>query len=161
MHNLVKSTYEKWLVQKRYAANRCRRDFPQVAEQLDSCQMFKGSESMEELAALVFSPQGREFMLANGFPSLKAFRNFKPYHPEKQNIFIDAGEIAVDEPGACLLIGNTTATIKCAQTQGNTIILMHGAKAEVYASGYSVVRIEKDRTSQVKDYATEYAKILL
>jgi len=58
------------------------------------------------------------------------------------------------------LVGNTQAEIKCDQTALYRIILMHGASAEIEASGYSVVKIERDENSEVKGSFSGMAKRL-
>lgn len=160
MDKLIHTTHEKWLQAKNYAAKRCRRSQPDVAVQLDNCAMFTGEENLQELTALMFTPQGREFMLANRFPTLTHFRKFKQYNPEQYGVYIDAGSITINEPGNVYLIGNTTAEIYCRKTQSHNIILMHGATAKVYASGYAVVKIETDRKSTAETFAAQSAKIL-
>lgn len=91
MEDLIRSTYKKWLTAKTYAANRCRHSMPEVARKLDECRMFTGEETLPELCGLLFTPQGKEFMLANKFPNLVTFRKFIPYHPEQYKIYIDCG----------------------------------------------------------------------
>ena len=160
MENLIKSTHKKWHEAKNYAANRCRRTLPDVARKLDLCEMFTGEETLPQLVELIFSPQGREFMLANQFPNIATFRKFKPYEPEKFGVYIDAGAITINEPGKVFLIGKTNAEIYCRKTRANEIILMHGASAKVYASGYSVVHIESDRKSGAEINLYDNAKAL-
>lgn len=160
MQELVNSTQKDWLEAKHRAAERCRRKYPEVAQRLEECQMFKGDESLKELSELIFSPQGREFMLANDFPGIETLRKFKPYHPERFGIYIDSGKMEITDPGRCLVAGDTQIRIICRETKANNIILMHGAKADVEASGYSVVRIEKDRTARSKTKIQDHARIL-
>lgn len=152
MEELVKSIHRKWLDTKRYAANKCRRSFPEVARQLDECAMFSGEESLTQLAELIYTPQGREFMLANHFPTLSTFRKFKPLNPEQFKVYIDSGKITLHDPGKCFLIGNTEAEIICRETQKNDIVLMHGARANVYGYDYAVLNVEKDRKSKADVY---------
>lgn len=160
MHNLVSSIHKKWLDTKRYAANKCRRSFPDMARQLDECSMFTGEESLPELVDLIFTPQGREFMLANNFPSLVNFRKFKPYQPEQYKVYIDCGTIKLNEPERCILIGNTIAEIHCTRTRTTNIVLMHGAKALVYGYNYAVIKVEKDRKSKCDIYTIDHARVL-
>lgn len=160
MDKLIKSTHIKWREVKNYAAKRCRRALPELARQLDNCQMFTGEENLSELVQLMFTPQGREFMLANQFPTLTIFRKFKPYNPEQLGVYIDSGNITLTDPGNIFIVGKTTAEIYCRKTQSNNIIMMHGAKAKINASGYSVVRIESDNKSTYEITASSTAKIL-
>lgn len=160
MEELIKSIHKKWLNTKRYAANRYRRSLPELARQLDECAMFSGNESLTELAELMFTPQAREFMLANRFPNLSIFRKFKPYHTEQFNIYIDSGQLTLDDPGRCILIGNTEADIICRKTQKNDIIIMHGASANVYGYDFAVLNIEKDRKSKADVYTQDNALLV-
>lgn len=131
------------------------------AHQLGACDKFSGNETLEQLVQLMFTPQGIEFCLANNFPDLATFRRFKRYHPERLGVYIDCGQITLQEPQAAFLIGNTTATVKCQQTARKRLYLMHGAHANVNASGFTVVRVEKDPSSQVTVQAKDNAKILM
>lgn len=133
---------------------------PDMAARLDNCSMFTGHENLPELVALMFSPQGREFMLANQFPDLETLRRYKPLSPESLGVYIDCGKITLTDPGKVFLIGDTTAEIFCRQTANNTVILMHGATADIYASGYSVTHVEKDRNSSFTATKSNRAVIL-
>ena len=131
------------------------------AHQLGACDKFSGNETLEQLVLLLFSPQGVEFCLTHNFPSLATMRKFKRYHPERLGVYIDCGEITLQEPQAAFLIGNTTATVKCQQTARKRLYLMHGATAHVLAGGFTVVRVEKDVSSQVTMQTSGNAKILM
>lgn len=160
MEDLIKSTYKKWIEAKKYAARRCRHTFPNVAKQLDECTMFTGNETLPELVEKIFSPQGREFMLANLFPTLTIFRKFKKYNPEQYKVYIDCGLIQIDNPGSCMLVGNTEANIRCTETVKNNIILMHGAKADVFGYNYAVIHVEKDHKSKCDIYTFNNARVV-
>lgn len=160
MEQLIKSTYKRWQEAKKYASRRCRKTLPELARQLDNCTMFTGEETLPELISLIFEPQGREFILANHFPSLNLFRKFKQFNPEQYGVFIDSGNITLNDPGKIYLVGQVNADIYCRQTQANNIILMHGAKAKIYASGYSVIKAENDRKSEIQITASPTAKVL-
>lgn len=120
-----------------------------MAEKLSACQMFSGSESLEEMISLMFSPRGAEFLTTYGFPSLDVFRQYKPFNPERFGVYIDSGEITLTEPRRAFLVGNTTAVLNYRETASNRVVLMHGAKATVIGDGFSVVHIEADESSQV------------
>ncbi len=160
MDELIKSTHKKWREAKTYAAKRCKRTRPDLAAQLNNCQMFTGKENLAELASLIFEPQSREFMLANLFPNLSIFRKFKSYNPEQFGVYIDCGSITLNDPGKVFLIGNTHAEVFCRKTISNTVVMMHGAEADIYAGGYSVVTVETDRKSHAKITASQTAKVL-
>ena len=112
------------------------------------------------MISLMFSAQGAEFLTTYGFPDIETFRMFKKYHPERFGVYIDCGKINLLGVQRAFLVGNTQAEIKCDETALYRIILMHGASAEIEASGYSVVKIEKDGVSEVKGSFSGMAKRL-
>ena len=152
---------KKWRRAKVLASASCiRQGKRDVAEKLNVCNMFKGTESMEEMISLMFSAQGSEFLTTYGFPDIETFRMFKKYHPERFGVYIDCGKINLSGVQRAFLVGNTQAEIKCDQTALYRIILMHGASAEIEASGYAVVKIERDENSEVKGSFSGMAKRL-
>ena len=130
------------------------------AQAIGACSLFTGKETLEELVSLMFRPQGIEFMLQHKFPDLDTLREFKPYHPERFGVYIDCGEIDLTEARKVFLIGNTVARLKYREIARNQVYLMCGAKAQITASGYAVVRIENDFHSDINTTATENAVIL-
>lgn len=157
----IKEAQKKWQSAKNAAQSRCEKSHNyDLARKLGTCQMFTGEESMEEMINLMFSPQGAEFLTANNFPDIATFRRFKKYHPEQFGVYIDAGEISLSEARKVFLVGNTTARLKYAQTQGNRLILMCGATALIEASGYCVLKIEKDDKSNVEVNVSGHAKVM-
>lgn len=157
----IKDAQKKWQAAKNAAQSRCEKSHSyDMARKLGTCQMFTGEESMEEMINLMFSPQGAEFLTANNFPDIATFRKFKKYHPEQFGVYIDAGEISLSEARKVFLVGNTTARLKYAQTQGNRLILMCGATARIEASGYCVLKIEKDDKSNVEVNVSGHAKVM-
>lgn len=121
----------------------------QQAKRKGACDLFpcfNGSESVAELARLMFTPQGREFCIKNRFPDLNTFRSFLPYYPDRYNVYIDFGSVILYDTD-CYLIGNTQATVRLSGLGNYHVFLMHGAKADVDAAGYSVVRVIADTKS--------------
>ena len=162
MRELIKEIQKKWAEVKLKAQRECENNARyDMASKLSLCSMFRGDEDLEALCALMFTPQGAEFLTTYNFPDLSIFRKFKRYHPERYGIYIDSGKIAISEPKKAFLVGNTIATIKCAETAGNRIIAMCGATAIITASGYSVVKIEKDTKSKVTYTIQDHAKVLI
>lgn len=148
MDELIKSVYDEWRIANADAVRKCRDARLHIlADKLAECELLTGTETLPELIDIIFSPQGREFMTRFGFPSVETFRRFLPYHPEQYGVFIDAAGIALTDVSRVFLIGNTSARLNYRETQGNTVILMHGASAEINAGGYSVLRVERDAES--------------
>ena len=122
------------------------------ATQIGGCDKFKGSEDLQGIIQLFKSPQGLEFCIKNHFPHISTLRQFKPYNVGRYGIYIDAGEITLSNPGLVLLIGNTTATLNCSSNKArNEVVLMHGAKAVINASEWSVTFIKVERGSYIKN----------
>lgn len=161
MKDLIKEIQKSWMAAKAKAQKECEQnaDF-ELAEKLAVCSMFTGEENLEKLISLMFSTQGIEFLTTFGFPDLPSFRRFIIYHPERFGVFIDSGKIALNGVKSIFMVGNTEASIKCDEAALYRIILMHGATAKIEASGYAVVKVEKDNLSDYDIVKTEFAKIL-
>lgn len=157
----IKDAQKKWRAAKQQAQASCETAHQyDMARKLGACQMFTGEESMEEMIRLMFSPQGAEFLTTFGFPDLDTFRKFTKYQPERLGVFIDKGEISLSQEKNIFVVGNTTARIKCSETALYRIILMHGASADIEASGYAVLKVEKDGVSSYNINKTEFVKVL-
>lgn len=157
----IKDAQGQWLEAKAKAARmqEGKGDFD-LAGKLNACQMFKGDESIEDLAALMFSPQGVEFLTRYKFPDLAVFRKFKRYQPAKLGVYIDAGQITLENPENAFLVGNTVAVVKYDALKAKRLVMMHGAKATVEASGWAVVKIDTDGTCNVEIKKSDHAKVL-
>jgi len=150
MEELIGKIQKQWQAAKKAAQTLCETEGRyEMAGKLGACEMFKGTENLEELIKLMFTPRGIEFLTTYNFPDLKTFRKFKPYHPESMGVYIDQGEIEMNEAHKAFLVGNTSAILHYKDTAASRVYLMHGASATVIASGYAVVKIEKDQSSNV------------
>lgn len=159
---IIKSIYAQWLAVKGEAQRQCeQRALHNLAEAYRNCKMFKGTECVEELASLYKSNQGLEFCMRYHFPTLTTLRLFKKDRPERFGIYIDAGNITIDEPKSrVLLIGRTTATINCSETRNYNVICLHGGKAIVNASKWAVVRIEAETNCTIIRNISDNAVVL-
>lgn len=148
----------EWRKAKARAASKCiKAGREDVAQKLNVCTMFHGDETLEELVDLLFTARGLEFISNFDFPTLSIFRQFKKYDTQALGVYIDAGEITLEEAHRVLLVGNTKATLKYSQTKNNTVCVLHGATALIEASGYSVVHIELDRHSKSRTIIHDHA----
>lgn len=159
---IIKSIYTQWLSVKGEAQRQCeQRSLNNLAEAYRECKMFKGTESVEELAALYKSNRGVEFCMRYHFPNIATVRTFKKDHPERFGIYIDAGNITIEEPKErVLLIGRTTASVNCSETRNYNVICLHGGKAIINASKWSVVRVEAENGCTVVRNISDNAVIL-
>ena len=159
----IENAQRNWLEAKEKAARlqEGKGNFD-LAAKLNACQMFRGDESIEDLVALMFTQQGIEFMtrLGGGFPDLAVFRKFKRYSPAKLGVYIDAGQITLENPEKAFLVGNTVAVLQYDELKAKRLVMMHGAKATVEASGWAVVRIDTDGTCNVDVKKADHAKVL-
>lgn len=158
---IIERLHRQWLIAKEQRRQRCEASHMNVvAEKLAACNIFKGTEDIAGIARLFTSPQGVEFCLAANFPNLATLRLFKRFNPERYGIYIDAGSITLNNPKTAVLIGRTTATVKCDTCENHTVITMHGATATVLASGWAVVRTEAGASTSIIRRATDNAIIL-
>lgn len=131
------------------------------AQLLGACPLFTGKEkSLEDIVKLFTSTQGIEFCVNNQFPNMATFRLFKSYNVEKFGIYIDAGNITLNNPKRAILIGRTSATINNDTLEAHDIILLHGAKAIINASGWAVCKTIVEKGCSVIRNTSENAIIL-
>ena len=159
---ILKSLYAQWKQVKDAAQKQCeQRRLVNVAESLRYCNMFRGDETLEELASLYKTTQGTEFCLRYHFPNLATLRLFKKDRPERFGIYIDAGNITIDEPkGKVLLIGRTTAVVNCSDLRNYEVVCLHQGRAIVNASGWSVVHVEAECGCSIVRNISENAVII-
>ena len=131
------------------------------ARLLGACELFTGKEhTLEDIVHLFVTPQGIEFCINNHFPNMETFRLFKPYKIERFGIYIDAGTITLHNPKQAILIGNTVATINNDTLDAHEVILLHGAKAVVNASGWAVCKAIVAEDCYIDSNVTDNAIIL-
>lgn len=156
--DLVSQLHQQWLIAKDLRRQRCMDSHMiEVAKKLAACDMFRGDESIAELARLFATPRGLEFCLASNFPNLATLRLFKPYNPAKYGIYIDAGIITLRNPRMAILIGKTVATVKCDTCDKHTVVTMHGATATVLASEWAVVYTETGPSTNIVRRTSDHA----
>lgn len=160
MKELIQKIQKDWQKAKDEAQMACAyAGNYELARKLAECTMFKGTENLEQLIGLMFTPQGIEFLTRYNFPDLATFRKFKKYHPERYGVYIDCGKIALSEAHRIFLVGNSSATLDYRETAGSRVFLMHGARATIIASGYAVVKVEHDAKSSVSYITNDKATV--
>jgi hypothetical protein len=93
------------------------------------------------LAWLFFTPQGLEFCTEKNYPSLQQFQEMAS-EARKFGIHVDGGDIVANNPRQIALIGETSATLSYEGTkEAHKVVVMHGAKAVIYAGDYAVIRL--------------------
>lgn len=112
-----------------------------------ACNSFNGG-TLEKLVQQLFSPQGIEFIKNTHYPDLEAFSHMeREYSLQRFGIYVNSGKITLSDAQKVVLVGNTTATIKCEQTKAFECYLLHGANAHIFCEGYSVLKLENDKFS--------------
>lgn len=128
---------------------------------LGVCPKMTGKESAEELIQLFFSPQGVEFCQKNNFPTMDMLRSFRSEQARAKGAYVDAGEVRICNVERVALIGDTEAELTYTDpTKRHVVILMHGAKAHIKASGYAVVFVYNGDGCEVVKTQEDYARIL-
>ncbi len=159
---ILKTMYAQWLNVKGEAQSFFeQRSLTNLAEAYRVCAMFKGNENVEQLAALYKTPQAVEFCMRYHFPNLATLRTFKPEHPERFGIYIDAGTITINNPkDKVMLVGRTTAVVNCSDLRNFNVVCLHSARVVVNASGWAVVRVEAETGCNVVKNISENAVII-
>lgn len=161
MEEIIKAIHAQWQIAKEQHRARCEAaHFTDVAEKLAACDMFKGTEDLQELMRLLTSPQGTEFCIANNFPNLTTFCLFRKEHLERFGVYIDAGEITLTNPDMAFLVGRTNAIIHCNTLKRHKVVAMHGASATVMASKWAVVHAVSGAGSNIIRRISDNAVIL-
>ena len=110
------------------------------AVKLGACEASGKVTDWKSLAWLFFSPQGVEFCKKHNFPSLETFRHMDEVI-SSLGVYVDKDCSATNENIA--LVGDSQSELHFSGTEKPyKVILMHGAKAKIYAGMYAVVKIE-------------------
>lgn len=129
------------------------------AQRYGACARLTGQETAAELMNLVFTPHGIEFCTKYNFPTLPVFRTYKSDLAHRHHIYIDS-RVELSNVDRVLLVGNTEAVLTYDDpTCSHQVILMHGAKAKIKATGYAVVFVT-NAGGEVETDAQDNAKIL-
>ena len=160
--DIIRKIHGQWQQAKSGLAERCSADGrKEMADKLAACNMFVGNESLADIVRLFTSPQGLEFCISAKFPSLSTFRLFKQFGIERFGIYIDAGDITLENPDRAVLIGHTTAHITYSEnTPLHRLALLRGASAVVNASGWAVVGVTSERGCKLIKNITGNAVVL-
>lgn len=130
------------------------------ARRLHSCELFTGTENEEELTRLFLSPQGQEFCMENNFPDVQTLKDIFP-NAADNGIYIDAGDIELDNKAIVALIGDTHAVLHYSDpSKRHEVILMHGARADISAEGYAVVFVSAGEGCSTTKNAGDNALIM-
>ena len=133
-------------------------DIRRLAIALGACDKVESIKSVSDAVDLLMTPQGREFALKTGFPTLEVWRANVEKVNATPRVFLDTLNVNVGNHN-CVAIGNTKLHVNLnGVDQLYHVIAMHGAEVEINASNYAVVtvtsikatvRITNDGTAKV------------
>lgn len=158
---LIEDMHSQWVQAKRQAQVECEnRSLFNMAEKYRVCEMFKGTETEEEVLALFTTPQGIEFCTKHSFPAIEMCRKFKGEAAEKLGIFVES-DVHVENLPIVILVGKCHAELEYNDPdKRHQVILMHGASASIKASNWAVVFVNNASDGSVEIEATDNAKVL-
>lgn len=130
------------------------------ADRLGQCGYLNGVETLDELVEKLLSKQGTEFCCENNFPSMPTFAAFKQFDIDRLGVYINYGGMVISDRRRVVLVGRTSATINCGETDRYEVVLLHGAKAVVNASNWAVVRVFAAKGCEVIRNASNHAVIV-
>ena len=115
-----------------------------------ACDLLRPNMTPTELCHLLRTPQGEEFIL-KGLPTLSLWRLIGEEYKEllaQHHIYLDAGYIELDgQTTRFIAIGATHLRLLAKQAKLYNVSLIHGAKADVLATNWAVVSVERDAQS--------------
>lgn len=116
-----------------------------------ACELLRPNMTPTELCHLLCTPQGEEFIL-KGLPTLSLWRLIGEGYKAllaQHHIYLDAGYLELDgETTRLIAIGATHLRITADQPKLYNATLIHGARADVLATNWAVVSVERDNNSQ-------------
>lgn len=125
-----------------------------------ACDLLRPGMTPTELCQLLRTPQGEEFIL-KGLPTLSLWRLIGEEYKDllaQHHVYLDAGYIELgDETTRLIAIGATHLRITANQPKLYNVTLIHGAKADVLATNWAVVSVERDAQSSAYTACTDNA----
>ena len=126
---------------------------------LGACSLKGEVDSLESAVRMMFTPQGREFCIKTGFPTLDFLRKHKEELNAIPGVFIDCGNVtlhSLDSQYPNLLIsGLTRASIHISKPiHLHKIIVAHNANLDLLAEDFAVVTI-----TEIGDVQTEISNV--
>lgn len=113
---------------------------------LGACNLKEEVDSLESALRMMFTPQGREFCIKTGFPTIEFLRARKAELNAMPGVYIDSGNITVQPLGPNtpnqLISGDSQAVLHISQpTILHHVIVAHNASLALHAGEYAVVTV--------------------
>lgn len=107
---------------------------------LGACGLKDSVDSPESAVRILFTPQGREFALKTGFPTLAFLREHREELNGIRGVYIDTGLVRAHGEHEVLVAGDAAVTFFADSPDAiYKVIAMHGATAYIRGSGHAVV----------------------
>lgn len=131
---------------------------------LGACNLKGEVDSLESAIRMMFTPQGREFCIKTGFPTLEFLRKHKKELNVIPGVFIDCGTlISIDSKHPNLLIaGDISASLGIYKPNTlHKIIVAHNAKLDLHVGDFAVATITRIGDAEIKVYNDSTAKVTI
>ena len=132
----------------------------QQARAAGACDKLKGNEDLRALADLLMSPAGAEFCIQNRFPAGQTWRQVKAMGVEQYNVFVDYGELDLNNMENVAIVGRTTANFTVSGKGRRNIYAFRGASLVVRAYDWTVVRVIADPSCHIIKQTHDNAVII-
>lgn len=137
------------------------REIKDKALKSGACALILGANTIADLVALMGTPQGREFCKLHRFPTIEVLRDLDGGELASLHFYVDAGEIELSNTDNVVIAGDTQAILKYSSTDNPYhAVVMHEAKANILAGGYSVVQVT-NIGGDVATFSGVHAKIVV
>ncbi len=115
-------------------------DIRRSALESGACALIRNAASVRQAVSMLLTPQGREFALKTGFPSLALWRRHKE-NLGMEDVLIDCGQ-AIAEDCDFIAVGDSRIMASFSgPARLHHVVAMHGAEVEIHASNYAVVTV--------------------
>lgn len=133
---------------------------------LGACDLKGEVDSLESAVRMMFTPQGREFCIKTGFPTLEFLRKHKEELNAIPGVFIDCGNITLNSLDGnypnLLFAGETRAFLRLSKpTTLHKIIVAHNAKFRLRAQAFAVATITKIGDAETEIFNDGTAKVII
>lgn len=113
---------------------------------LGACNLKEEVDSLESALRMMFTPQGREFCVNTGFPTIEFLREHKEELKAMPGVYIDCGNITIQSPDSNtpnqFISGNSQAILRISKpTILHHVIVAHNASLTLHAGEYAVVTV--------------------
>ena len=130
-------------------------DIKKSALALGACNKVESIKSVSDAVDLLMTPQGREFAIKSGYPTLPVWEANEMEAVATGKVLINAGLVVSSDPDIVVVGSSTVKYLADSPDYLHHVIAMHGAKVIVDARNYAVVSVTAiDATVEVSNDST-------